>query len=572
MNKKSLYITSVAFTAAIGGFLLGFDGSVISGAIPFYKSVFGLTDGSFMLGFSVSCIIWGAIIGNLTAGLISDAIGRKRSLLISALLYIATGFLCAFADNITVFILGRMIGGLGVGIAILVAPVYIAEIAPTQKRGWLVSFNQLLIVVGLSAAYFSNYFILKTVDDPFTNWRWMLGVEAIPALIYFISVLFIPESPRWLIMRGKDDMALKILVKVNGEEQAKNEYKEIKSTLPGERKVSIAIQAKELFRKRMRLVLIIGFGLGILQQFSGINAILYYTPMVFESAGGVRNAAFMQAIVLGVVFVITTIISMFLIDRLGRKLLLYIGVSLMAVSLTVTGIAFSKATYQVDQNIIDAAAESVYRNDLWIAAKNRTPSLSNFDSLSLTNEKAEFRNGGSVISSLDFSSNDITDIRNKKELFVVRASQLKNKVFKSEVSFYDSIKNAVAGTNIKSDAYQSALLKDGIHINATIILMSILGFIAGFSISLGPVMWALFSEIFPNRLRGLAISIVGAVNAIASFVVATFFPIQLATFGNSGTYFIYAGFMFFCLWFVWKYVVETKGKSLEQLERELIRS
>lgn len=571
MNKRSLYIISIAFTAAIGGFLLGFDGSVISGAVPFYKSVFGLADGSFMIGFSVSCIIWGAILGNLIAGPLSDKVGRKPSLLISALLFTATGLLCAFANNIEVFILGRIIGGLGVGIAILVAPVYIAEIAPAKKRGWLVSFNQLLIVIGLSAAYFSNYFILKAVEDPLTNWRWMLGVETIPAVLYFITVFFIPESPRWLIMHGRDEEAIKILTKVDGEEHAKSEYDEIKKTMLAETKVSIRAQAKELFTKRMKLVLIIGFGLGILQQFSGINAILYYTPMVFESAGGGRDAAFMQAIVLGVVFVIMTIISMFLIDRLGRKPLLYMGVGLMALSLTGTGVLFKRATYKVDQNIIEAATVSVYIDELWFVAKKQNPSLTGFDEFVVNNNKAEFKKKQKVISTLDLSANEINTITIRRNLFTHKASVLKDKVFASELEFYDAIKAAVAGTDINSDTYKPALLKDGININSILVLISILGFIAGFSISLGPVMWAMFSEIFPNRLRGLAISVVGAANAIASFIVATFFPVQLATFGSSGTYFIYAGCMFFCLWFVWKYVVETKGKSLEQLENELIK-
>lgn len=452
MRIKNSYIISISVIAAIGGFLLGFDGSVISGAIPFYKPIFGLKDGSFLLGFSVSCIIWGSILGNLVAGPLSDKIGRKRSLIIAAILFSVTGLLCAFAQNIEMFIAGRIIGGLGVGIAILVAPIYIAEIAPAKKRGWLVSFNQLLIVIGLSVAYFTNYFILQIVKDPLINWRWMLGVEIIPAIVYFITLLFIPESPRWLIMHGKDSEAKKILIKVNEQAEGDKEYKEIKENVFSEKKEGLSVQVKYLFSKWMRPMLMIGFGLAILQQFSGINAILYYTPMVFESAGGERGAAFMQAIVLGVVFVIMTIVSMFLIDRLGRKPLLYMGVAIMALSLTITGIAF------------------------------RNP-----------------------------------------------------------------------------------------QINATLVLISILAFIAGFSISLGPVMWALLSEIFPNRIRGFAISVVGAANALASFLVATFFPVQLAKFGNSNTYFIYAGFMFFCLWFIWKYVIETKGKSLEEIEKELIR-
>ena len=572
MKKNNLYIVWVAFTAAIGGFLLGFDGSVISGAVPFYKSVFGLQDGSFMIGFSVSCIIWGAIVGNLVAGPLSDQIGRKPSLLIAALLFITTGLMCAFANNIETFIAGRVVGGLGVGIAILVAPVFIAEIAPAKKRGWLVSFNQLLIVIGLSAAYFSNYFILKTVDDPLTNWRWMLGVEIIPAVLYFVAVLFIPESPRWLIMHGKDEQAIKVLTRVDDEAYATKEYTEIKKAVLTEKKIRIGTQAKELFTKKMKLILIIGFGLGILQQFSGINAILYYAPMVFESAGGGRDAAFMQAIVLGVVFVIMTIVAMFLIDRLGRKPLLYMGVGLMAVSLTVTGFLFKNASYQVNQQQIITASQSVYKDELWAEAKKQNTSLKGYDNFSVSLNRAEFKKNNVVISSLNLLDKAVNETALRKDVFVSKVAIIKDQVYTSKPSFYEAINSATVGSGINTDLYKSILLKDGIKINSLWVLLSILGFITGFSISLGPVMWAIFSEIFPNRLRGLAISVVGAVNAIASFLVATFFPIQLAKFGSSGTYFMYAAFMYFCLWIVWKYVVETKGKSLEQLEKELIKS
>lgn len=572
MKKNNLYIVWVAFTAAIGGFLLGFDGSVISGAVPFYKSVFGLQESSFMIGFSVSCIIWGAIVGNLIAGPLSDQIGRKPSLLIAALLFITTGLMCAFSNNIETFIVGRVVGGLGVGIAILVAPVFIAEIAPANKRGWLVSFNQLLIVIGLSAAYFSNYFILKTVDDPLINWRWMLGVEIIPALLYFIAVLFIPESPRWLIMHGKDEQAMKVLTRVADEEYANKEYTEIKKTILTEKKVSIATQAKELFTKKMKLILIIGFGLGILQQFSGINAILYYAPMVFESAGGGRDTAFIQAIVLGIVFVIMTIVAMFLIDRLGRKPLLYMGVSLMAISLTITGFLFKNASYQVNEHQIVAASQSVYKDELWEEAKKQNASLKGYSNFSVSVNKAEFKKNNVVVSSLNLLDKDVNEIALRKDIFVAKVAIITGQVYTSKPDFYDAINSAAIGSGINTDLYKSILLKDGIKINSLWVLLSILGFITGFSISLGPVMWAIFSEIFPNRLRGLAISVVGAANAIASFLVATFFPIQLAKFGSSGTYFIYAAFMYFCLWFVWKYVVETKGKSLEQLEKELIKS
>lgn len=569
MKNNSFYIILISFTAAIGGFLLGFDGSVISGAVPFYKSVFGLQDGSFMIGFSVSCIIWGCIVGNLLAGPLSDKIGRRPSLLIAALLFTATGIMCAFANSIEVFIIGRIVGGLGVGIAILVAPVYIAEIAPARKRGWLVSFNQLLIVIGLSAAYFSNYFILKSVQDPLTNWRWMLGVEIVPAVIYFIAVLFIPESPRWLVMHGKDEAAKKILAKVDGDVYSANEYNEIKKALSTETKINVFAQLRELFTKRMKKVLIIGFSLGILQQFSGINAILYYAPMVFESAGGGRDAAFMQAIVLGVVFVIMTILSMFLIDRLGRKPLLYMGVSLMALSLTFTGFLFKNASYQITDPQINMAAQAVFKDELWIVAGRQNPALTGYDDFVIKNGKAIFSKNKSNISSINLA--DVTAITTKKNSAVEKLTQLTGNTFNSELDFYKAIETAVNDTGSNADFYKPLLLKDGIKINSMLVLISILGFIIGFSISLGPVMWAILSEIFPNSFRGTAISIVGAANAGASFIVATFFPIQLAKFGSSGTYFIYAAFMYICLWFVWKYVVETKGKSLEQIEKELIK-
>jgi MFS transporter, SP family, arabinose:H+ symporter len=572
MKNNSLYIIIIAFTAAIGGFLLGFDGSVISGAAPFYKSVFGLEDGSFLFGFSVSCIIWGSVFGNMFAGPLSDRIGRKPSLLIAAVLFIASSLLTALAGGIIVFIIGRILAGVAVGVAILVAPVYIAEVSPAKKRGWLVSFNQLLIVIGLSAAYFSNYFILKAINDPLTNWRWMLGIEAIPSALYFIFLLFIPESPRWLIMHGQDKKAMDILTKVGGEEHAQSEFVNIKKTLNNKTGVSMAAQAKELFTKKMKLILIIGFGLAIFQQLSGINAILYYAPMIFESAGGGRDTAFMQAVILGLVFMVLTIASMFFIDRLGRKPLLYAGVAMMALSLFVTGIAFKNARYSIAQNNIVAVSSEVLKSEVWVQTKKQFPKLVTYGSIDLKEATAEVLDkDGKIINTIAFTSTEMKIAIDNSKIFVEKTSPLVGKIFANELDYYAAIRKSVEGTSVKADPYLPSLLKSGIQINSMIVLISILGFIAGFSISLGPVMWAMFSEIFPNRLRGLAISVVGAVNALTSFLVATFFPMQLDKFGSSATYFIYAGFMFLCLWFVWKYVVETKGKSLEEIEEQLVK-
>jgi SP family arabinose:H+ symporter-like MFS transporter len=571
-QHSSVYIILIAFTAAIGGFLLGFDGSVISGAAPFYKSVFGLEDGSVLFGFSVSCLIWGCIFGNFFAGPLSDKIGRKATLLIAAFLFIASSLITAFAGSIVVFIIGRILAGVGVGFAILVAPVFIAEVAPPKKRGWLVSFNQLLIVIGLSSAYFVNYFILKLVPDPLTNWRWMLGVEAFPSVIYFLLILAIPESPRWLVMKNQADKAKRIMEKVGGKEYAEHEYQNIVKSLAQSNGMGNVAQAKELFSKKMRLILIIGFGLGIFQQVSGINSVLYYAPMIFESAGSGRDAAFVQAIAIGVVFLVMTIVSMFIIDRSGRKPLLYMGVTMMALSLLITGIAFKNARYGLNTNHIESTANEVFKAEVWKEARRQNATLISYNAIEVKDGFAQIDIPGKSVVRIDFSNPTLQTSLAHKQQFITSLAALAGQTFLNEIDYGAAIRSSLDKNGpLKADPYLPLLIKSGIRINSMLVLISILGFIAGFSLSLGPVMWAMFSEIFPNRLRGVAISVVGTANSFTSFVVATLFPVQLSVFGSSATFFIYAGFMFLCLVFVWKYVVETKGKSLEELELHLMR-
>jgi len=571
-KHNSVYIVLIAFTAAIGGFLLGFDATVISGAEPFYKSVFGLEDGSILFGFSVSALIWGCMFGNLSAGPISDRIGRKPTLLTAALLFIVSALITALSGSIVVFIIGRILAGFAVGFAILVAPIFIAEVAPPKKRGWLVSFNQLLIVVGISSSYFVNYFILKQVPDPLTNWRWMMGVEAFPSLLYFLLLLAIPESPRWLVMKNHPDRAKAIMVKVGGPEHAEREYENIVKSLAQNVGVSHFAQARELLSRKMRLILIIGVGLAIFQQVSGINSVLYYAPMIFESAGSGRDAAFVQAIAIGVVFLVMTVVSMLIIDRLGRKPLLYIGVTMMALSLLITGWAFGNATYVLDKPVVENAAIEVLKSEVWNEARKQHPNLITCNSLELKDSFAEIVAQDKSLVRMDFSDPALKTALANQEAFVKDVSPLAGRTFSSELNYYAAIKSALKEhPSVKAAPYLPLLLKGGIHINAMVVLVSILGFIAGFSVSLGPVMWAMFSEIFPNRLRGLAISVVGTINSSTSFVVATLFPVQLSMFGSSATFFIYAGCMILCLVFVWKFVVETKGRSLEELELHLMR-
>jgi len=436
----------IAAIVALGGFLLGFDSAVISGAVPFIQTYFDLTD--LQLGWSVSCLILGAMLGNSMAGPMSDKFGRKSVLIVTSLLFIVSAVTSATATQFWFFIVARIVGGIGVGGAILIAPIYIAEIAPAEKRGQLVSFNQLNIVIGISAAYFSNYFLLDVGEN---NWRWMLGVEAIPALIYFSTLFIVPKSPRWLFRKGNRIQARITLEKIGGIEYAKNSLAEIQESFQRQKS---KVQLKDLFAYKYSFIILIGLTIAFFQQITGINAVMYYAPTIFEQAGGGTEAAFMQAIVVGLTNLVFTIVAINLIDRLGRKTLLIIGASGMTIALTVLGFSFNKP---------------------------------------------------------------IEDI------------------------------------------------------NTAVVLTAILLYVASFAISFGPVMWALISEIFPNLIRGLAVSLVGFFNSLVSFSVTLLFPWELSKIGPSGTFFIFGGMALFGLLFAIFLVPETKGRSLEQLEKELIR-
>lgn len=521
MSKKT-YTIFISLIVALGGFLLGFDSAVISGAVPFYRETFGLDSGSMLIGFSVSSLILGAIMGNIIAGRLADRFGRKKMLMFTAVMFTVSAVTSALASDIVLFLIARIIGGLGVGIAILVAPMYIAEIAPRKLRGTLVTFNQLNIVLGISIAYFSNYYFQQTIVDPDTKWRIMLGVEAVPALLYLLLLFFVPRSPRWLMQKGDKDEALGVLGKVHGQAQSLIEYREIEKSLKEEINRDKA-RWTDVFSSRMKLVLIIGFGIAFFQQITGINAIFYYAPMIFEMAGGGKDAAFLQAAILGVTNVVMTIVAMFLIDSLGRKPLLYIGATGIFISLAIVGFSFHNAKYNIDEASMKALTEEVVE-----------------------------------MSTLQVHLDNIAGL-----------DDLKGEVFVNEVAFFEQVKEKVGQDTYNS--FKEIILKHSITINGVLVLIGLLMFVASFAISMGPVMWTLLSEIFPNKLRGLAISIMGFWNSIVSFSVATVFPAQLEYMGSGNTYLIYSFFGLLTLLFVWRFVPETKGKSLEELEKQLMR-
>ncbi len=502
MNKS--YTLFISFIVALGGFLLGFDSAVISGAISGIRVYFEMSD--WQLGFSVGCVIFGAMAGNIVAGPISDKFGRKNVLLVTAMLFTISALWSATATTYVSFVIARIIGGVGIGGAILIAPIYIAEIAPPKLRGSLVSLNQLNIVIGISVAYFSNYF-LKDLEGE--SWRWMLGVEAIPAIIYFVALFAVPRSPRWLIQRlNLVKIAEKILIRIGGKEYAQLTIEEIQR---GIAKKEAKGTFSDLFSSRMKTIMIIALGIAFFQQITGINAVFYYAPTIFEQAGGSTNSSFLQAIVVGLTNLVFTLVAIRLIDRLGRKPLLIIGTSAMAIALSMATLAFNNATYDINAKTLAK-----------IENQEMKTALTELEGESYNSQKEMFAAVNSLL--------------NKKQLFSFKRNEIKN----------------------------------FISINATMVLIAILLYVAAFAISLGPVMWTLLSEIFPGNIKGIAISVVGFFNSLVSYTVTQFFPWELTNLGPTITFAIYAVMAVLSLLFVQKYVIETKGKSLEEVEELLI--
>jgi MFS family permease len=416
-----------------------------------------------------------------------------------------------------------MVGGLGVGAALILAPMYIAEIAQPASRGRMVSINQLNIVVGISVAFFTNFLILKLGQSDAAwatslhfaewNWRWMLGLETLPAILYLVMLNGVPESPRWLIMKGRHEEALAIMSKASNAQLAASQIAEVRESLALEQASNNSRSLRqELFSKPLRLVLFIGLSVAVLQQITGINSVFFYAPMIFEQSGIGTDAAFMQAILVGLTNLVFTLLAMYLIDKIGRKPLLVSGVSGIVVCMLLLAYGFDSATYQLSAASIAELPMSIDRISL---------------------------------------------------------SALQGTVFPSDLTYKAAlIETLGSATTIE---YESVLITAAIALNPTLILVGILGFVASFAISIGPVMWVLFSEIFPNRIRGLAISFVGLVNSAVSFLVQLIFPWELANLGSAMTFLIYGGFGAIGLVIIIRLLPETKGKSLEELERLLVK-
>ena len=350
MKTKSsinfIYVSLITLTATLGGFLFGFDTAVISGTISFVKLQFGMS--SLMEGWYVSSALLGCIAGVAISGKLSNKLGRKKVMLFAAFLFAISAIGCAFAPDATMLILFRLIGGLGIGVASVVCPMYIAELAPSQIRGKLITYYQLAITIGILVAYFSNSKIQLNAAEAATTsdvykllfsgeiWRGMFVMGIIPALLFILLILFIPESPRWLALKNKPEKARKILASITNLKQAEIEIAAIQQSLQ-----SRQIKVKELFRGKLALPMMIGILLTALSQFSGINAIIYYGPSILEKAGFQLSDALGGQVTIGLVNMAFTFVAIFIIDRGGRKPLLMWGIAGSALSLMFAGILFA---------------------------------------------------------------------------------------------------------------------------------------------------------------------------------------------------------------------------------------
>lgn len=469
MNAKdpsnSRYLLSITLVATLGGLLFGYDTAVISGTVgsleKFFVEPFGLSEmaANSRLGLVVSSALIGCIIGGVSGGWVSKTLGRRNGLVLAALLFLVSAIGSAMpemmlsaigtADHtfIYYFIGYRIIGGIGVGLASMLSPLYIAEIAPANIRGKLVSLNQFAIIFGMLIVYFVNYFIASQGDEIWLNetgWRWMFASETIPAGIFLVLLLFVPDTPRSLVLKSKPEKALEVLARVNGSREAKFILKEIQDT--------VVHHSGKLFSYGFT-VIIIGILLSVFQQFVGINVVLYYAPEIFKSMGANTDIALLQTIIVGSVNLLFTVLAIMTVDKLGRKPLMIAGALGMGIAMFALGFSFFN------------------------------------------------------------------------------------------------------------------------HAVGIFALICMLVYVASFAMSWGPVTWVLLSEIFPNRIRGRAMAIAVAAQWISNYLVSWTFPMMdknsflIETFNHGFAYWIYGFMAILAMLMIWKFVPETKGKTLEEMEK-----
>ena len=443
MKKSALYVIAITLVAAIGGLIFGFDTAIVAGATRYMKEQFSLN--AIQEGWTVAVVLVGCMFGAGLAGPVSDRIGRRRFMLISAVLFFVSAVGCALPRTIAEFVVFRFVGGLGIGSAAVLSPLYIAEVAPARVRGALVSVNQLAIVTGIMLAYLVNWLFAGTGP---ANWRWMYACGAVPSVFFFLLLLRVPESPRWLVKNGREDEARTVLTRADSAAAAAAGLRDIKATLALEEG-----SFRELFRPAFRRPLLIAIVLAVFQQITGINAILYYAPRIFEGAGFARMSAIGQSAIVGLCNMLFTVVAIVLADMVGRRPLLLAATVGMGVSLLLLGAAF----------------------------------------------RFQF-------------------------------------------------------------------------LPASALLFVILLYIAFFASAMGPLVWVVMAEIFPIRVRGGAMGLATLILWFADFLVTLTFPVISDRFHPAAAFWLYAAMCALDLAFMWFFLPETKGRTLEEIERGWLKS
>ena len=457
-NYNLGYIWLISLVAALGGLLFGWDWVVIGGAKPFFERYFGLTDAA-QKGWANSCALVGCLVGALLAGAMSDTFGRKRLLVLAAALFMGTSLGNAMAPSFGAFVAWRILGGVAIGLASSLSPMYISEVAPASMRGRLVSINQLTIVIGILAAQFINWFLVRHLpagaSDDFirtswygqASWRWMFALTAVPSLLFFLGMFFVPESPRWLVKNGKPDLARGVLARIGGDRYAAAAMADIEGTLVNE---VGKVHFVELMDRKMLRVVALGVFLAVFQQWCGINVIFNYAEEIFKAAGYDISGVLSNIAWTGSVNLVFTFVALGVVDKGGRRPLMLFGAAGLAVIYVGLGVCYF------------------------------------------------------------------------------------------------------------------------LGVQGWPMLVLVLAAIGCYAMSLAPVTWVVISEIFPNRIRGAAMAVAVASLWIACFILTYTFPLLNAKLGPSGTFWIYSGIC--VLGFIGIYLTlrETKGKTLEQIERELV--
>ena len=455
---NTTFIWAVSLAAALGGLLFGYDWVVIGGAKPFFERYFGLTDAA-LKGWANSCALIGCLAGALVSGMLSDRYGRKRLLILAALIFTVTSLGIGTSTSFSAFVIWRILGGVAIGLASNLSPMYISEISPAHMRGKLVSINQLTIVIGILAAQVTNYLIADKIPADFTEeairnswnsqigWRVMFAATAVPSAVFLVCMFFVPESPRWLAKNGKHENARKILARIGGDAYAGQAVRNIEATLVNETE---KVDFRELLDRKLRRVLVIGIVLAVFQQWCGINVIFNYAEEIFAAAGYSISDTLQNIAWTGTINIIFTFVALGVVDRKGRRFLLLTGAAGLAGIYLLLGAGYS------------------------------------------------------------------------------------------------------------------------LGIQGLPMLLVVLAAIGCYSMSLAPIVWVVIAEIFPNRIRGTAMSVATASLWLACFILTYTFPILNARLGPAGTFWAYAAICIAGYLFINARLPETKGKTLEEIEVELV--